>query len=196
MNELPKGNFEEGRSYLVAGKLLNAMLQGILQRTLIPGDGIEIEERETGTVVRSLAGTEGTGAGSSNAFWRVYQDETTWMLQGGQVTPRDSDDSNVDDIAIGTVGSEPADGTLVWLEITGTGVVSNGRLYGGFKVTAVADDDGTLMGADTFPTVASSTGRKCHVLLGGWQGDVFFPATAGSVSVEFCPGAGYRIRRF
>lgn len=114
------------------------------------------------------------------------------ILQGGQVATFETPVANIE---LATVGSEPANGTPLWLKITGDGNVIEGILYGGFTVTSVTNVS-TTSPVNTSPTAALSTGRNFHVLLGMWQDDVFQPSVAGHISVDFCPGSGYVISRF
>jgi hypothetical protein len=118
------------------------------------------------------------------------------MLQGGQVTAG-SGSKVIDDIELATVGSEPADGRKVWIEANGNGVVVDGRLFQGFNLDedATDTDSGTALPDNTLPTVAASSGRKCHVLLGQWNGSRFAPSNIGNIQIGFCP-SGYNVSRF
>lgn len=114
------------------------------------------------------------------------------MLQGGQVSGGTGNEV-VEDIAIGTVGSEPADGTLRWLRITFSGSETDGWLNAGGNVTAAISQSGTTLPANTLPTAASPAGKYCYLLLGSWSDGVFFPSQGGHVVIGFC--AGYSISR-
>jgi len=123
-----------------------------------------------------------------SAFFRVYQDSGNWMLQGGQVAGGNGGNEDVADITIGTVGSEPSDGTHYWLEITGDGEVDAGVLLPGFEVTAVTTGSGSSLPANTLPTAASHTSKKFYLLLGTWNNNEFAPSQIGNVIVGYCPG--------
>jgi len=113
------------------------------------------------------------------------------VIQGGQVA---SFEDRVADIELATVGSEPVDGSVHWLEITGNGVVEDGILFSGFTVTAVSHTTAASP-TNTLPTVDTHTGRKFHVLLGSWMSDVFTPESSGNIHVGFC-GTSYQPTRF
>lgn len=182
-------NFEGGRGYLVKGSLLNALIRAVL-RTPVAGDGLEEIATPSGVVWRATAtGSEAT----AGAFFRVFQDSGDWMLQGGQVMGGAGNEV-LGAITLATVGSEPADGTNHWLEITGDGVTDSGILLAGFDITAATDGSGSAMPANTLPTASTATGRKVYVLLGTWEDEVFSPSQSGNVGVTFCPG-GYTISR-
>jgi hypothetical protein len=197
-SDVPEAKWEAGKGYTLKGSFLNKILKAILRRTIIAGTGIQVRDVDGGTEVTCTA--VGGGGTNANTFWRLYTTPGVtphFKLQGGQVTPRDSGDSSVPDIDLGLASSPPADGHLVWLEITGDGNLSaGGRLYSGFKITSVSVETGTTIGTDTFPTKEDATGKKCHVRLGNWQGGVFHPDRAGSIEVGFCPGSAYGITRF
>ena len=133
---------------------------------------------------------------NSGAFFRVFRLDGKWMLQGGQVTAG-SGSKVIDDIELATVGSEPADGRKVWIEANGNGVVVDGRLFQGFNLDedATDTDSGTALPDNTLPTVAASSGRKCHVLLGTWTGGRFYPSNIGNIQIGFCPSY-YQASRF
>lgn len=157
----------------------------------LPGRNVEAQVTHGGTLLHAQAGGAATEA--ALAFYRVYQDAGDWMLQGGQVMGG-SGNETVGDITLAAVGSEPADGTDHWLEITGNGVTDSGILLSGYDVTAATDGSGASIPANTLPTATTATARKVYVLLGTWSGDVFTPAQGGNVGVTFCPG-GYTITR-
>lgn len=140
--------------------------------------------------------TDGT-ADLDLAFYRVYTEDkgggNKYWIQGGGVTAG-TYNTTVADTDIGDVGSEPADGTDVYLEVTGDGYAPSGQLLQGFTGTAASIGSAAAVPANTLPVIGSLTGRKCHLLLGTWNGGVFTASGGGNVSVSFCPGA-YTVSR-
>lgn len=136
------------------------------------------------------------GTDTNGAFFRVFRQGGKWKLQGGQVTAG-TGSKVIADIELATIGTEPADGTKVWVEANGDGVVLDGRLFQGYNLDedATTTDSGTDLPDNTLPTVASSAGRKCHVLLGQWGGDRFAPSNRGNIQIGFCPSS-YQVSRF
>lgn len=183
------GDFEAGKSYLIRGEHMLAWRKALLADRVVAGAGLVESGSPNGRIFKAIAGA-GDGA-TNNAFFRVYQNDGKWWLQGGQVA---SYESRVSDIELATVGSEPVDGSVHWLEITGNGVVVDGLLFGGFTVTAV-DDTTAASPSNTVPTVETHTGRKFHVLLGSWMDEVFTPEAGGNILVGFC-GTAYSPTRF
>lgn len=172
-----------------------------LLEALVTNPHLEIGEQQSITVFppTSAAGTVAAAANAPAApaaFYRVYRDDDTWILQGGQVTAG-TGSKVIDDIEIGTVGSEPADGNKVWIIAEGAGVVEDGRLFQGFNLDEdeTVADSGADLPANTLPTVAESTGRKCHILLGEWTGARFYPSGPGGIQITFCPSS-YYVTRF
>lgn len=144
-----------------------------------------------------LAIREGPGkevAATAGAFFGVTKVKGKWMLQGGQVGAG-SKSEVVKPIELAKVGSEPKDDQLHWLQITGDGLVTTGRLQGTFNMTKVTDAKGATMPPLTLPTKDAPKGRNCYVLLGSWQGKRFQPSQTGYIGITFCPGQGYSIHR-
>ena len=130
------------------------------------------------------------------AFFGVYKDikKGGWCLQGGQVTAGSKSEA-LAYVFLVKVGSEPDNGHLHWLTITGDGTVVNGRLQGGFNMTSVVSGHGTSLPAITLPTKASPKGKVYHILLGTWQDKRFAPSQTGNIGISFCPSSGYTATR-
>jgi hypothetical protein len=192
MEQIPEPTYDEGKTYAVAGGLLNKIFRYLRARTPLAGPNILLRDTAAGFIIE--ASGSGDGGAPAGAFWRVYQSEGDWFLQGGQVAGAQDSSEAVPDITLGTVGTEPADGTIHWLEITGSGIVSGGRLQPGFEVTEVDDGGGSTLPPNTSPTAASASAKKYHLRLGVWQGDVFQPDAGGHVAIGYC-GNQYRITR-
>lgn len=145
-----------------------------------------------------LASPEGPGlepaTAVTGAFFGVTQVKGKWTLEGGQVSAGNMSEA-VDPIELAKVGSEPKDDELHWLQITGDGVVTNGRLQSSFNLKKVTDGKGTTLPALTLPTKTALKERSVYLLLGSWQGKRFAPAQAGNVTASFCVGQGYTISR-
>jgi len=146
--------------------------------------------------VLAAVGAPGAEATAVGAFFAVYKDTKKggWVLQGGQVTAGNKSEV-LDHVWLVKTGSEPKDGHLHWLTITGDGLVTTGRLQGEFNLTKVTDGHGEKLPDITLPTKDSPKGRAFHLLLGSWQGKRFQPAQTGNIGVTFCPGQGYTIHR-
>lgn len=188
------GTFAPGKSYLLTGETLLAWRVALLADRVLPGPGISETQGPDGRTF-TAAGGGGGGSGQPPAFFRLFSTTTKRMLQGGQVTGSEGN-KVVPDIDLGTIGEEPADGTHFYLKITGSGVIIETILYGGFNVTAAVAESGTSLPDNTQPTATTSAGRTCYLLLGTWTNDVFSPSAGGNVGITFCPGGGYSISRF
>lgn len=184
------GDFEAGKNYLVSGKTLLAWRKALLADRVLPGANLTETQGPDGRVFKAAAGGDG-GVGNP-AFFRLFVDGTNHMLQGGQVSGGTGNEV-LEDIAIGTVGSEPADGTLRWLRITFSGSETDGWLNAGGDVTAAISQSGTSLPANTLPTAASPAGKYCYLLLGSWNEGGFYPSQGGNVVVGFC--SAYTISR-
>lgn len=160
---------------------------------LVAGPGILLRSSSSGTVISTRTNFSGSGAGATTcrAFFatevRNVGEVPHLFLATGQVTGGTG--SEAYDVDLCAVGSEPEDGTCVWLEITGDGYVEDGVLLPGFDVTGVTHGSGSSMPDQVPPTVEDDTGAKAYVLLGSWNGGAFTAAACGNVNVTFCPGS-------
>ena len=183
------GDFPKGKVALVSCDLLEEWRRLLTADRVVAGAGIT--ESGGGPGGRIFEVKAVAAGANNNAFFRVYTNDGKWYLQGGQVA---SYESRVDDIELATVGSEPADGSVHWLEVTGNGVVTDGILFGGFTVTSVGDTTASSP-SNTVPTADDHTGKKFHLLLGSWMDHKFTPEAAGNLLVGFC-GTAYSPSRF
>lgn len=186
------GNFQAGKTYLLNGETLLAWRKALIADRVVPGPGMKEQGTPQGRVLTSTA--QGGGEivqGQPPAFYRTYIKDGYHWIQGGQVSGYSS---VVADIQLAVAGSEPDDGSVCWLEVTGSGVVADGILYGGFTPTAVGATTAAAPQA-TVPTVESPTGRKFYLLLGTWMSGVFSSAAGGNLYVGFC-GHSYSPSRF
>lgn len=158
----------------------------------LPGRNVQGQVTTTGTLLHAEPGGA-TTTSEALAFHTLSKVGSDWILQGGQVSGG-SGNEVVADITLAAVGSEPADGTKHWIEITGDGVTDSGVLLPGYDVTAATTGSGATLPANTLPTASAATGKKVYVLLGSWSDSVFTPSQGGNVTVSFCPG-GYTITR-
>ncbi len=191
------GDFQAGKTYLIKGDTLLAWRKALLADRVVPGPGQTENQTPQGRTISGggNGGVVGPAQPALAAFWRVYSKDTKWMLQGGQVSGG-SGNQSVADMDLGTVGSEPADGKMFWVEVTGNGDLREGILYGGFTVTAASSGSGTTLPTGSIPTSTLATGRKFYLLLGTWSGGVFQPSTSGHLMLGYCPGGGYSVSRF
>lgn len=81
-------------------------------------------------------------------------------------------------------------GQHLQLEITGDGAATSGILDPVFNVTAAAISVVASIGANTLPSVGSTTGKICRLSLGTFSASGFSPARVGNVNISFCWG-GY-----
>jgi hypothetical protein len=176
--------YEAGRAYLVPGALLNELIRGIRRGRPIAGVGLLSEEKDDGILLTATA----QGGGSANCpFGNTYVSEGSVELRGGTVMGGEGT-VTVDDETIGTVGSEPADGTHVWLEIGFTATVEDDVLLPGGDVTTATIGSGTTVPSNTVPTASSPTGTL-YVDLGDWLNGAFRPAGCGNLQIFHCPGS-------
>ena len=143
---------------------------------------------EINRVPDAVAAAETTGP-----FCRVFQAEGVWYLTGGTVTGGDTN-VEIDDINLGDVGDEPADGTWFWIEANGDAPVEDEVLLPGFDLsTATVGSGAVFPGTNTLPTAAAASG-EIHISLGSWSGGVFVPSGCGNIQVTHCPGTLSHVR--
>ena len=130
----------------------------------------------------------GGGGVATGPFCKVFPDDTEWKLLGGTITGGDLTET-IADILIGTVGSEPVDGTFYWLKCSYTGEVEDLVLLPGGDLTAVAAvGNGLVVPNNQIPTAATPAGFV-YLVLGQWNGSVFTPSGCGDVTLTHCPGS-------
>lgn len=145
------------------------------------------------------AGTNGGGSVSAEgAFFTLYVDGSgDTYLQGGTVTAGDETKTIADIKVIDSgTGPEQAAGVHMYVDAEGDGVVEDGVLLPGFNLvpanTSIAYN--STIPANTLPTAAAETGKKCRVDLGVFTASGFLPSNIGNVAIYYCPGA-YTVRR-
>jgi len=148
-------------------------------------------------IIAKFNGTKKKDPSELGAFWGFYintKGET--YLQGGTVTGGDNsivvEDIKVLDPATG-VGT--LKGKMLWLQITGDGLVTQGRLQGVFNLKKAVTGMGTSLPDITLPTKDSAKGKNFYLLLGSWTDKKFMPSQTGHVGISFCPNGGYNINR-
>ena len=118
---------------------------------------------------------------------RTYTKDGNIVLQGG-VVQGGSGSITIEDTTIGSVGSPPADGTQVWIEVSYTATTDDDVLLPGGDVTAGSIATGTSVPANDMPTAAAPTGTL-YVPLGDFFNDTFRPAGCGNLQIAHCPGS-------
>jgi len=146
-----------------------------------------IEELQRKMLPNGKKGKRGKGqAGTNGPFCKVYQEDESWKLLGGTVTGGAGVETAAA-ITIGTIGTEPADGTFYWLVANVTANEEDGVLLPGCELTSVTTGSGTSVPSNTIPTAASTTG-VLHISLGEWMLGKFTPSGCGNIQVNHCPG--------
>lgn len=128
------------------------------------------------------------------AFYRIFQNNGRHWLQGGQVTGSIEGNEVINDINLAAVGSEPSNGTRVWIKATGSGNEIDDILYPGFKLTNASVLTNNSTPTNTSPTADSPASKDYHILLGIWNNNRFSPSASGNIQVGFC--GSYQITRF
>lgn len=158
-------------------------------RTSLDPKGIRQQPGNTPTPREGPATVETVSGGG--AFAAVFKASSKWYLQGGQVSGSDSNES-ISAIELGNVGSEPSDGSEIWLKIQGTAVLTDGVLVPDFDLTSV---NVVTAGADnTAPTISSTSGTT-YYRLGVWFDSVFRPdrLSGGKITVIFCVPSTFKV---
>jgi hypothetical protein len=176
--------YEANRAYLVPGGLLNEIIRTLRKIRPIAGPGLLSEEKDDGLLL-TVASLSGVGQADC-PFGSTYVDGTSTMIRGGVVTGGEGS-IVVDDTAIGSVSSPPADGTQVWLEVNFTAATVDDVLMPGGDVTSASIGSGSSIPSNDLPT-ASSTSGTLHIPLGDWLDDTFRPAGCGNFQIAHCPG--------
>lgn len=120
--------------------------------------------------------------------YTVTVDPTTTLYLLGGVVSGGTGNIAVADITLATVGSEPADGTYVWLEVDFTAYTEDGVLLPGGDVTAVVADSGTTIPDNVIPTAVDPDGMVV-VTLGLWSQGIFTPSACGNIQINHCLGS-------
>jgi hypothetical protein len=156
-----------------------------------PTFGPRVREPQETLQIRPRSG--GAATGVTGPFCRVFQSEGVWYLTGGTVTGGDTN-VEIDDIDLGDVGDEPANGTWFWIEANGDAPVEDGVLLPGFDLsTATVGSGAVFPGTNTLPTAAAASG-EIHISLGSWSGGVFIPSACGNIQITHCPGTLSHVR--
>jgi hypothetical protein len=118
-------------------------------------------------------------------------------LQGGTVKGAAASTRTLAAIKVIDASSGPVAtaGHHLWIEATVSGIVADGLLLGGVTVTNATTSTGASVPADTAPTAAAATGKKCYISLGAFTGSGFMPANVGNVQISFCPPSTYTVTR-
>jgi hypothetical protein len=162
-----------------------AAYEVIMSNRVIAGPGIRIRKSLSGCVI-SANSVPRFPLKTAGPFCKVYRTETEWKLLGGNVTGSEGA-VTLADVTIGTIGSEPADGTFYWLACDVTGNEEDDVLLPGCELTAATPGNGTSLPSSTVPTVGALSGQ-IHVSLGEWMSGVFTPAGCGDIQIGHCPG--------
>jgi hypothetical protein len=160
------------------------------KRTIFAKNG---QGNPQGYQVLAILGAPGKIDPTSGAFWGLYTGEgNKTFLQGGTVSGG-SGAKTIEDIAVvsGSIRPNSMDGKLLWVEITGTGLVVDDVLLPGFDITgancSATSTTGDNLPDPTLPTKDSPRGRIC-VEIGRWTTDNFTPSQIGNIGIGFCPG--------
>lgn len=134
-------------------------------------------------------------AGVAGAFFTLIHQDGDTYLQGGTVTGGSGVDTAANiKVVDSSTGPTHAEGHHMWIEATGDGVTEDGVLLPGFDLSSASIGYGATVPANTLPTAAAATGKKCHVDLGVFTATSFSPSGSGNVEIHFCPGS-YTVNR-
>lgn len=168
-----------------------ALKDYLASQRLIPGNGVRLSKSTVGVIVNSSPSDKGTPILSSGPFCKMFTETSgatkTSKLLGGVVSGGEGN-VTIADVTLATVGSEPADGTFLWLTISFTANTEDGVLLPGGDVTAATTGSGTTLPDNTTPTAAAPAGTL-YVSLGSWSQGSFNPSACGDVLVSHCPGS-------
>jgi hypothetical protein len=146
-------------------------------------------------VPQTIFATPEAGTGASGAFFTLIVTDGDTYLQGGTVTAGSGTETAANiKVVDADTGPLHTAGHHMWIESTGNGITSDGVLLPGFDLTAATIGYGASVPANTVPTAASATGKKCYIDLGVFTDTSFSPSGAGNVEIHFCPGS-YTVRR-
>lgn len=166
-----------------------------LRRQQIRGP-FQITHLPDGTLINPLGGVRPAGGSTSNGpFCRklsVGTDPATSKLLGGVVSGG-IENITVPDITLCEIGSEPADGTQVYLSVSVTAYTDDDVLVSGGDVTAATPGEAADLPANVIPTYDSPSGTLI-IPLGVWSQGKFIPSGCGNFQVSHCPGALTYIR--
>jgi len=147
---------------------------------------MQITHTQSGVLI-APAKSKIISAVATGPFCKKYISSGSYYLLGGTVSGGTGNIA-VSDIELAIGGSEPADGTHHWLEISFDAYVEDDVLLPGGDVTAVATDSGATIPDSVIPTVSSPTGTL-YVSLGSWSQGRFEAAGCGNFQIGHCLGS-------
>jgi hypothetical protein len=168
-----------------------AMERAIRQSQIQSTPDIVISSNPTGTYPRLARRGGGSSTPPSGPFCKKYREissENSFIyLLGGTVTGGEGN-ITVPDIELAEVGSEPEDGTHVWLGIQFQGIVEDDVLMPGGSVTEVEVGQGLSLPSNSVPTSSDPAGTL-YMSLGSWAQGVFTPSSCGNIMISHCAGS-------
>ena len=179
----------KGNAFPQAGVPGDPRLLDQLHRQMVRGPNMQITHTHSGTLISPILPSRRI-AGESGPFCRQYLvtgPPRKRFLLGGAVSGGIGNEV-VPDIELCEIGSEPVDGTHVYLTVSFTAYVEDDVLLPGGDVTAVSDGSGTTLPDNVLPT-ADDTAGTLIISLGQWANGVFTSAGCGNIAVTHCLGS-------
>ena len=177
----------KGNAFPQAGVPGDPRLLDQLHRQMVRGPNMQITHVHSGTLINP--NTKNKQASLGGPFCKKYSfgsSPATIKLLGGIVSGG-AGNITVPDIELGTVGSEPADGTHHWLQVSFTAYMEDDVLLPGGDVTAVSDGSGSTLPDNTPPTSSNPDGTV-YISLGSWVEGKFVASACGNIQVSHCLG--------
>lgn len=182
------GTFDGARDYLLSGTTLNELYRALRQRTPVAGAGISLKDVDGGYIIHAAS----SGETSTAPFFYTYPGTGGTFIQGGQVLAQNSI-TVADHLLLRTNGDPCEAGDILWLQVTGTALTTNGALTGGVQLSSATLYVGNP--SSNYPTATAPSFVLC-LEIGRWTVVGFAPGMRGNRQINFYPGPGFRVSLF
>lgn len=133
-----------------------------------------------------------TSTVSEGAFFTLIVDSGgDTYLQGGSVVGGNGGSDTIADYKVidSVTGGTSADGNILYVQVSCTGVVGDGILLPGCSVVSATTGSAATLPDNQAFTAASYTGKNLYVEIGRWAEDLFYPSAPGNLIATGCVGS-------
>jgi hypothetical protein len=129
------------------------------------------------------------------SFYRLYEGVNGIFLQGGQISGGHGGSVSLPDYKVidSVNGNLQPAGTLLWVKVDATAVISGGVLLPGLTVTGASYGTGNIIPVTSAFSVGNPNGAL-YIEVGRWIYETFSAAAPGSLFAGGCIG-NYKVER-